>query len=337
MKSPHCTVLIPSCNRQSTLLELLRALQAQDYPHFDILVVEQTPSPSPAEQQELEALEANDARIQIVRFAPLGVGGARNKGMELATGEIVLIIDDDDLPASDRWISQHLRNYQDPHCIAVSGADRHADGRTSTFVTRFPKIAHRMAMSYTPFGTPIVYATVSIRKVGAKYLRGGNASIRREWALQAGGWIDECGNGHEEHDFSFRLRKRMGPSDYMVFDPTALMIRRLDIEGGAERRSSALEREIEGHVRFYFRVIARHQPLRVLCLLPFYPWVIYWRGLNWYIDDRAQDALGEKALGIAKLTVTYPYHFVRSLSRLRREVSATNVVAREHEVAASAD
>ncbi|HEV8245564.1 MAG TPA: hypothetical protein VGP93_07340, partial [Polyangiaceae bacterium] len=233
-----------------------------------------------------------------------------------ARGEVVLIIDDDDLPASDDWVTRHLRNFDDPQCIAVHGGEDREDGGGGGFERRFPRLAQRQAMTYSLFGTPRAFPGIRERKQNSQYLRGANSSIRREYAVRAGGWVDECGNGQEEHDFSFRLRKIMKPGEYIAFDPSARIIRRMDIAGGAERRTGSLEREIEGNVRFYFGVIARHQPLRVGLLLPAYPWVIYVRALGWILDDRGHEPLPVRARALAELTAKYPLLFSRGVYRL---------------------
>ena len=314
-----CTVLVPSYNRLPQVLELVERLRRQDRSDFEILIIEQSTQIDYAALQTLERWAAEEPRIRIERHPPLGVGGARNAGMASARGEIVLIVDDDDLPATDDWVSRHLANYDDPNCVAVHGGEDREDGGGGGFERRFPRLAHRYAMSYTLFGTPLAYPGVLQRKQNSKYLRGANSSIRRDYARRAGGWVDECGNGQEEHDFSFRLRKLMKPEEYIAFDPTARIIRRMDIPGGAERRTGSLAREIEGNVRFYFGVIARHQPLKVGLLLPAYPWVIYVRALGWILDDRGHEPLPERARALAELTAKYPFLFSRSVYRLLRD------------------
>jgi glycosyltransferase involved in cell wall biosynthesis len=316
--APRCTVLVPSYNRLPSVLELLGHLCRQDYPSFEILIIEQSTERDNAEFAELERLSKQDPRIRLELHPPLGVGGARNAGMRSARGEIVLIIDDDDLPASDDWISRHLRNFDDPHCIAVHGGEDREGGGGGGFERRFPRLAQRLAMSYSPFGTPLAFPAVRERKQSSKYLRGANSSIRRDYARKAGGWIDECRNGQEEHDFSFRLRRVMKPGDYIAFDPSARIIRRMDIAGGADRRGKDLEREIEGNVQFYFGVILRNMPLRVALLLPSYPFVIYGRALGWILDDRGHEPASVRLRALGELTMKFPLLFGRSLSKVVR-------------------
>jgi len=310
----HCTVLVPSFNRLPSVFELLDRLWAQDHPSFDVLVIEQSDRADPVDLARLEALADREPRLTVDRQPPLGVGGARNVGMRKARGDVVLIIDDADLPATDDWISRHKANYPDARCVAVHGGERREDGSGGGFEDRFPRLAHRMAMSYSVFGTPIALPALERRKEGCAYLRGANSSIRRQSALDAGGWVDECGNGQEEHDFSFRLRRCMRDDQYIAFDPGARIVRRMDIPGGAERRTGSLAREVAGNVWFYYRVIGRHRPVRTALLAPAYPWVVFARAVGWILDDRAHEPAHVRAGALAHLCATYPAHLARGLA-----------------------
>ena len=104
--TPRCTVLVPSYNRLPSVLELLERLRRQDYASFEILIIEQSTRRDVPAFDELKRVIAEDPRIRMELHPPLGVGGARNVGMRSALGEVVLIIDDDDLPATDDWISR---------------------------------------------------------------------------------------------------------------------------------------------------------------------------------------------------------------------------------------
>lgn len=314
--APRCTVLVPSYNRLASVLELLERLRRQDHPSFEILIIEQSTRREPELFARVQAVMAEDPRIRLELHPPLGVGGARNVGMRSARGDVVLIIDDDDLPASDDWVSRHLRNFDDPRCIAVHGGEDREGGGGGAFERRFPRLAQRYAMSYSLFGTPLAFPAVRERKQTSKYLRGANSSIRRDYALRAGGWVDECRNGQEEHDFSFRLRSMLAPGEYIAFDPSARIIRRMDIDGGADRRGADLEREIEGNVQFYFGVILRHMPLRVALLLPSYPLVIYGRAIGWILDDRGHEPLPERLRALGELTLRFPLLFGKSLGKV---------------------
>src|SRR6185295_3799492 len=120
---PFVSVAIRSFRRLPQLLELVGRLQAQDYPRFEIVVVEQSETERAAYRTELLAL-GQDPRVRILEYPPLGPGRARDEAARQARGEIVLFIDDDDLPIGTGWIRAHVANFADPLCVAVSG--RHA-------------------------------------------------------------------------------------------------------------------------------------------------------------------------------------------------------------------
>lgn len=117
------SVLIRSYNRLPHVLEILEVCMTQDYDNFEVVVLEQS---TPAHWEEHQAtFEKYDRRVRVVRSQPLGPPGARNVGVAHCKGEVVLFIDDDDLPIGDNWIAAHAKNYADPHCIGVSGRQVH--------------------------------------------------------------------------------------------------------------------------------------------------------------------------------------------------------------------
>ena len=100
---PRVSVIVRSYNRLGALAELLRALLAQDHDSFEIVVVEQSTQRPSEELSAVEMLSA-DPRVRLLRFAPLGGPGARNAGVRASRGELLVFIDDDDLPASRDWL-----------------------------------------------------------------------------------------------------------------------------------------------------------------------------------------------------------------------------------------
>src|SRR5688500_17121410 len=93
------SVVVRSYNRLAALVELLDRLRAQDHPDFEVVVVEQSTERRAADAARIDALAAADPRIRILRSPPLGGPGARNAGVRAARGDVLVFIDDDDLPA----------------------------------------------------------------------------------------------------------------------------------------------------------------------------------------------------------------------------------------------
>ncbi len=136
------SVVVPSYNRRDTLLLVLDAWELQqpsDLP-FEVIVVDDGSSDGTA-----EAVAARRPQRYTLRFAHqenAGPARARNRALEMASGELVLFAGDDIEPAQD-LLAMHLRAHRtraDPH-VAILGLTcwppdepltatmRHIDGR----------------------------------------------------------------------------------------------------------------------------------------------------------------------------------------------------------------
>jgi hypothetical protein len=112
---------------------------------------------------------------------------------------------------------------------------------------------------------------------------GGNASIRREAALLAGGW-DEFLDYHDEHSLFLRLHKRKPPGTYLVYDPDARMEIRKGIPGGLDARFSGKTlHRVDTLARYFLWVVGREHPARIYGLLPlFVPYFAFLAGAAGY-------------------------------------------------------
>ena len=99
---PLVSVAIRSFHRPEALKELLERPRKQRYPHFEIVVYEQSDNAELV--AELNAL--GDARLKVCPGPALSPPAARNAALRNCCGEILLFIDDDDLPVGDDWIAR---------------------------------------------------------------------------------------------------------------------------------------------------------------------------------------------------------------------------------------
>lgn len=105
--APLISVVSLSYNRRRNVIELMEALQVQDYSNFEIILVDNNSSDGTA-----EAVESNFPEVRIIRcFQNFGMV-AYNFGFANAKGDIILVIDDDGLPGSVSWISQIANCFQ---------------------------------------------------------------------------------------------------------------------------------------------------------------------------------------------------------------------------------
>lgn len=120
--SPDVSVVIPTRNRASALAECLQALGGQDFPHerMEIIVVDDG-----SEDHTSDVVACCRQKVDIAlsydRIQPSGPAAARNCGVRLARGRIVLFIGDD-IIASPTLVATHIRHHEHtPFSHAVLG------------------------------------------------------------------------------------------------------------------------------------------------------------------------------------------------------------------------
>lgn len=90
------SIIVPTFGRNILLTEALNSIAGQSYPNFECIVVDDF-SPDPVE------LPVLDDRFRVVRRSTNGgPAAARNSGLEVATGDAIAFLDDDDLFAPRR-------------------------------------------------------------------------------------------------------------------------------------------------------------------------------------------------------------------------------------------
>lgn len=279
MDKPRVSVVIRSINRLPVLAQLLRRVLAQEHDSFEVVIVEQTTDPDPDQLAAIEPLWA-DPRVRVIGTEALGGPGARNRGVREARGDIVILIDDDDLPLGFDWIAAHERIYDDP--TIVGATCRHVSAPTER--CPYPRILGLLwrsrCMSYSLLKTPYVYARLDRDKRRVGWLHGTNASFRRERVVAAGLW-DTGLRAHDEHSLAFRLRRTLEPGERLVFRAHPPVLRRWDVGGGLEKRKTDAADIIGRNYRFARQVIGTYFPRRFRWLRPLYLAWAALMGLDW--------------------------------------------------------
>lgn len=102
---PYVTVVIATAGRPQLLRSALAALATQDVGTAAFEVVVSVDGPDPSTVQVLEEAAAGSLRLRWVQQSRRsGPAAARNAALELASGEIVAITDDDCVP-SPHWLA----------------------------------------------------------------------------------------------------------------------------------------------------------------------------------------------------------------------------------------
>ena len=230
------SVIVPTYQREKVLCETIEHLLNLSFPHYELLVIDQTyKHEAETEKFRRDILDRYPRRLRWEYVEKANLPHARNVGAKLARGNYLLYCDDDIIPPAN-LIEVHLENLRQPGVGAVTGGV-HVEQKK-----RPPK---PRPCTITPDGRVLDYWQHEVPKSTSDSLRGGNMSMQRQLAIEVGlfdvGYIGRA-NG-EETDFSLRILRR---GYQIAYDPAAAVVH-LGHPAGGSRASKDSD---EG--RFYF-------------------------------------------------------------------------------------
>ncbi|HEY9644835.1 MAG TPA: glycosyltransferase [Chroococcidiopsis sp.] len=114
---PLVSVVIPVYNGENTIRETIQSVLGQTFSDFELLIINDGSTDS-----TLEILSAiADPRLQVHSYPNAGLAASRNRGIAIATGELISFIDADDLWTADKLEAQVNALAQHPNsAIAYS-------------------------------------------------------------------------------------------------------------------------------------------------------------------------------------------------------------------------
>lgn len=119
---PKVSVIIPTLNRYPYLKDVLEDLEKQDYPEFEVIVIDQS---DPFQRDFYEGYHL-DLKVEYQEEKALWL--ARNNAIRLSKGDLILLFDDDSRVEPD-WIKQHLRCLEYFDADLSSGVSLSKNGR----------------------------------------------------------------------------------------------------------------------------------------------------------------------------------------------------------------
>ena len=203
---PSVSVVIPTYRRRDLLPDVLRPLLADPATEELVVVVDGCRDGS---LELLRELADRDARVKPMFVENRGRGGAQQAGIDVASKEVVLLLDDDVIAEPD-LVTGHARHHAGGDGLVVLGY----------MPTVLPK--RRLPGQFATFMYAEVYETwcASYRRNPDNILRwlwGGNVSVRRSDLRRVPLYSPAYTNFyHSDQDFGLRCRKAglVG-----VFDP----------------------------------------------------------------------------------------------------------------------
>lgn len=91
------TVIIPTYNRQNSVIRTLKSVIAQSYRPLDIIVIDDGSQDKTRELISPYLLEGNDCSVRYFYQENAGVSSARNHGISMALGSYISFCDSDDI------------------------------------------------------------------------------------------------------------------------------------------------------------------------------------------------------------------------------------------------
>lgn len=196
-KSIEISVVIPAFNEEKYLPACLQSLNNQDFNlPFEVIVVDNGSS-------DRTAAVASEFGAIVISEPHRGITWARQRGLEVAKGEIIACVDADTFVAPN-WLSQIYSSlHYDEEVVGVTGRIFYTRG--TTWKGNLP------AIFWGPMFLSDVAFRFLFRKPGA--LWGGNFAVRKRALLEVGGFNKDIEFYGEDMELSLRLAK-MGKIRY---------------------------------------------------------------------------------------------------------------------------
>jgi cellulose synthase/poly-beta-1,6-N-acetylglucosamine synthase-like glycosyltransferase len=204
--TPLVSIVIPAKNAAKTIAKCVQAVLGQkDFSEpYEVIVVDDG-------SEDITAAIANGYGVRVIRLEEsMGPAAARNAGVAVARGKILVFTDSDCAPENN-WLVEMIKPFDDPAVVGVRGAYR---SHQSGWVPRF--VQQEYAFKYM--------LTAGLDSID--FIDTYSAAYRRQVFLEHGGFEKAfpvpC---VEDQEFSFRLARK---GYRMVFAPDAIVYHQHD-------------------------------------------------------------------------------------------------------------
>jgi glycosyltransferase involved in cell wall biosynthesis len=246
-----------------------------------------------------------DPRVRVIRSEPLGGARARNLAVAHARGEIIVSIDDDDLPVGTDFLRAIEQPFADPSCLGVTC--RHLLGDREDIPAAYRALAASRCMRFSPvLKLPRTYPRYDAHVAPVDYVHGSGGAYRRSVFTRFGVW-DTDTPIEDETSLGIRISRGLEPGEYLCFDPRPRLRRRLDLEGGLAKRTMSSRRFFERFMRFVHAILGRYYPTRVRLLYPAYAFFgLIWTFVWIWADSMSHKSFAQRLGGSLLFFLVWP-------------------------------
>jgi len=228
-KPADVTVAMPTYKREKVLLDAVGHLLNESPPASEVLVADQTPRHDAPTQARLKEWDEQGA-IRWLRLDKPSITGAMNTGLREASCPIVLFVDDDIVPAPG-LIRAHAAAYEESRDVwAVAG---------QVLQPGEEPIPGPVTCTEHGLRAFLDFSFRSTSRAWVKSAMAGNLSVRRERALEIGGFDENfVGAAYRfETEFCRRVWRNRGK---VLYEPGASIRHLRASEGGTRSRGGHL-------------------------------------------------------------------------------------------------
>lgn len=197
---PFVSIIIPTSNRKESLLVTLESLKYLNYPldKFEVIVVDDGSIDGTREILK-ETKNKVNYPLNILFQEKKYISAAKNLGLSVAKGEIIVTTDDDCTFEND-WLNKLIEPFKNIKVVASGGPDRApADD------TLFAKCVDYASTSF--LGTGGIRGHKKDSSLGKFYPMGCNMAMRKN-ALDEVGWFEEGLAPGEDTDVALKMERK---------------------------------------------------------------------------------------------------------------------------------
>ncbi len=215
----RCSVIIPTYNRSASLRETLKALRGQtlSLSEFEVIVV----SDGSTDDTERVLQEFAQEAGYMLRWSTQrnsGPAAARNRGVAEAQSDVIVFIDDDVEPVPEcleRHLSHHAGGSDGIVVLGPLSPNPRYEKQEPVWIAWEHAKLQSVYNLFRPGG---LYQGCA---AGYMHFYSGNASLRRQWLLEAGGFNTEF-RRQEDVELAERLARQCGVTFQFDFDADGL-------------------------------------------------------------------------------------------------------------------
>ena len=223
MSNGLVSIILPTYNSENRIQRVIDDLSSQTYTHYEIIIVDD--ASSDGTWSVIEKILKSKNNIRAVRLpVNRGPAGARNSGIEVASGEFIAFMDDDDIWFPEKLNIQVRAAYMDP-AIGLVGCGMH-------------QVFSREKLEYSSVPNR---RSLNFKDLLCENFLGGTISVMaRTDAIREVGGFDTQFPAREEYDLWIRVSRKWK----VILVPDVLMSVQHDLLRSS-RISNNLNRYIE--------------------------------------------------------------------------------------------